>query len=235
MKDDWLQNRSLGVLRGALGRSRDDVGNGRVQRSTGDLKKSTFGTSKGPKGAKRAPKEIYRADPAPPKTPLGRFLPPQNAERKKKEATLGGPWGQMYVFLEEKRLSPKWPFGPPGSSRRRLRAPRWPIGSLLKIMRAPWDLLFRPLGRPETPPSPSKKKTRRPLGPPWRRQPHFYLGKNAFCEKTKKMNKKSMCAKSCSAIVFGGPQNRLFGRQGGPKSPFQKFISEKRGLKISEL
>ena len=157
LRDDWLQNRSLGVLRGALGRSRDDVGNGRVQRSTGDLKKSTFGTSKGPKGAKRAPKEIYRADPAPPKTPLGRFLPPQNAERKKKEATLGGPWGQMYVFLEEKRLSPKWPFGPPGGSRRGLRAPRWPIGPLLKIMRAPWDLLFGPLGRPETPREPFQK------------------------------------------------------------------------------
>ena len=78
-----LQNRSLGVLRGALGRSRHDVRHGRVQRSTGDLKKSTFGTSKGPKGAKRAPKEIYRADPAPPRTPLGRFLAPQNAERKK--------------------------------------------------------------------------------------------------------------------------------------------------------
>ena len=95
-----VKNSSLGVLRGVPGPSWDDVRNGRVQRSTGDLKQSTFRTSKSPKGAKRVPKAIYRLDPAPPKTPLGRFLVPQNAERKKNEVTFGGPWGPMYVFLE---------------------------------------------------------------------------------------------------------------------------------------
>ena len=159
-----LQNRSWEVLRGALGRCRDDVRNGRAQRSTRALKKSTFGTSKGPKGAKRAPRESYRADPAPPKTPLGRFLPPQNAKRTKNEVPLGGPWGQMYVFLGEKRSSPKCPFGPPGCSRRGLRGPRWPIWPLFEILGGPWDLPFRPLGRPGTPPSPRKQKSKTTFG-----------------------------------------------------------------------
>ena len=160
MRAESLQNRSLGILRGALGRSRDDVRNGRIQRSTRDLKKSTFGTSKGPKGAKRAPKEIYRADPAPPRTPLGRFLAPQNHQRKKKWADLGGPWGRMYVFLEEKRSSPKYPFGPPGCSRRGLWALRWPIWPPFEILGGPWDHPFRPLGRPGTPQVRAKKNER---------------------------------------------------------------------------
>ena len=113
--DDWLQNRSLDVLRGALGRSRDDVGDGRVQRSTGDLKKSTFGTSKGPKGAKRAPKEIYRADPAPPKTPLGRFLPPQNAERKKKRPLWGALGARCTFSLRKNDYRQNGPLGPQGA------------------------------------------------------------------------------------------------------------------------
>ena len=120
-------------------------------------KNQLLGPRRAQKEPKGPPKEFIEPTRRPPKTPLGRFLPPQNAERKKKEATLGGPWGQMYVFLEEKRLSPKWPFGPPGSSRRGLRAPRWPQGPLLKIIGAPWDLLFRPLVGPGPPREPNQK------------------------------------------------------------------------------
>ena len=92
------QNRSKiapwGSFGGSLGRSWDFVRNGCLQHSTGDLGKATFWTSKGPKGAQRAPKAIYRPDPAPPKTPLGRFLFSQNAERKnKKMRSLLGPLG----------------------------------------------------------------------------------------------------------------------------------------------
>ena len=159
---------------------------------------------------------------------------PQNAEREKTEVTFGGPWVPMCVFLTEKRTSPKWPFGRPGCSRRGIRAPRWPIWPLFEILGGPWDLPFRPLGRPGTPPSP-RKKIKNDF---WGRLGGANLRISRVrmhSAKKQKMNKKSMCAKSCSAIVFGGLQNRLFGRPEGPKSPFQKFISEKRGLKISEL
>ena len=91
------------------------------------------------------------------------------------------------------------------------------------------------LGAPRDPSKSAQQNQKRHWGPPRGCQPTYFRCKHAFCEKAKKMNEKSMCAKSCSAIVFGGLQNRLFGRQGGPKSRLQKFMSEKRGLKISEL
>ena len=100
--------------------------------------KATFRTPKGPKGAQRAPKAIYRPDPAPPKTPLGRFFtPPKTRNENKHEVTFGGPWGPMCVFLAEKRLSPKWPFGLPRCSRRGLRGPRRPIWPLFEILGGP--------------------------------------------------------------------------------------------------
>ena len=146
--------------------------------------------------------------------------------------------GPMCVFLKEKRTSPKLPFGPPGCSRRGLRAPRWPIWPLFEILGGPWDLLFRPLGRPETPSSPHNKNLKRLLGPPRRRQPTYFQGKNAFREKAKNKNEKIDACKILFDARFRRPPKSTFWPPGGSQKPVSKIHVGKKGpqnLKIVSL
>jgi len=120
-------------------------------------KNRLLGPRRAQKAPKGPPKKSIGPSRRPPERHLGDFWPPKTTNEKKTWADLGGLWGQMYVFLEEKRSSPKYPFGPPGCSRRGLWALRWPIWPPFEILGGPWDHPFRPLGRPGTPQVRAKK------------------------------------------------------------------------------
>lgn len=127
---------------------------------------------------------------------------------------------------------PKGSYGTLGGA---LGALGGPSGPFSRSRGVPGASSFGPWGA-QRPLQVRAEKSKTTFGSHSGRQPTYFPGKNAFREKAKKNKyEKSVRAKSCSTLVFGGLQNRLFGRPEGPRSPFQKLISAKMGLKIPEL
>ena len=119
--------------------------------------------------------------------------------------------------------------------RRGLRGPRWPIWPLFEILGGPWDPLFRPLGRPETPSRPRNKNLKRLLGPPRGRQPTYFLGKNAFRKKKRKKYTKNRCVQNLVRRSFSEASKIDFLAARRVPEARYKNSYRKKGAQISEL
>ena len=235
----WLRNRPRddpnrskiapwGASGGALGRSWDFVRNGRVQRSTGDLGKSTFRTSKDPKGAKRAPKAIYRLAPAPPKTALGRFLTPQNDERKKQRGHFWGLLGPDVCF----------PRGKTAIAKMALRAPmvlsEGPSGPSVAHLAPFRDLGGSPgppvsaLGVPRDPSKSAQKNLKRHSGPTRGANLRISQVRMHSAKKRKKTNTKNRCVQNLVRRSFSeGSKIDFLAARRVPEARFKNSYRQK--------
>ena len=94
------------------------------------------------------------------------------------------------------------------------------------------------LGAPRDPFKSAQKIQKRLLGPPRRRQPTYFLGKNAFREKTKNKMRKVDACKIVFDTRFRRPPKSTFWPPGGSQKPVSKIHVGKKGpqnLKIVSL